>query len=112
MKWYSQLYVGEKAKKKKNTIIRKLKINAGMRNVYVITRASNSADLFDIISTVYLKQRTVRRNLPTIIGIAIGYEEALELVIAIIQETYRETGDVKVHQYLAEKVKRNTLRQR
>ena len=33
MKWYPYLYVGEGASKKKNKIIRKLKIGAGMIDV-------------------------------------------------------------------------------
>ena len=37
MKWYPYLYVGEGASKKKNKIIRKLKIGAGMIDVWVIT---------------------------------------------------------------------------
>ena len=41
MKWYPYLYVGEGASKKKNKIIRKLKIGAGMIDVWVITEAAN-----------------------------------------------------------------------
>ena len=48
MKWYPYLYVGEGASKKKNKIIRKLKIGAGMIDVWVITEAANGEDQFDI----------------------------------------------------------------
>lgn len=107
MKWYSELYVGETARKKKNRIIRKLKINAGMLDTYVITLAVNEHDLLEIISSVYLKQRAVRRNLPMIIGIACGYEEAVTLVTEIVEETYKQTGDFAVPAYLAKKAKEN-----
>ena len=36
MKWYPYLYVGEGASKKKNKIIRELKIGAGMFDVWVM----------------------------------------------------------------------------
>ena len=34
MKWYTDLYVGETARRRKKKIIRKLKVNAGMLDVY------------------------------------------------------------------------------
>lgn len=104
MNWYSGLYVSESAKRKQRKIIRKLKTNAGMLDVYLITFASNGVDLFDIISSAYLQQKAVRRNLPMILGIACGYEEAVELMALIVQETIQNTGSVNVRQYLAEKV--------
>ena len=54
MKWYPYLYVGEGASKKKNKIIRKLKIGAGMIDVWVITEAANGEDQFDILSSAWL----------------------------------------------------------
>ena len=73
MKWYPYLYVGEGASKKKNKIIRKLKIGAGMIDVWVITEAANGEDQLDILSSAWLKQRAVRKKLPMIYGIAKGY---------------------------------------
>ena len=70
MKWYPYLYVGEGASKNKNKIIRKLKIGAGMIDVWVITEAANGEDQFDILSSAWLKQRAVRKKLPMIYGIA------------------------------------------
>lgn len=61
MKWYPYLYVG-KVHQKKNKIIRKLKIGAGMIDVWVITEAANGEDQFDILSSAWLKQRAVRKS--------------------------------------------------
>ena len=105
MKWYPNLYVGKIAKKRQRTIIRKLKTNAGMLDVYLITMAANGRDIFDIISSSYLQQRSLRRNLPMIVGIACGYEEAVEPAADIVQEIYQKTKDVQVRSYLMEKVK-------
>lgn len=103
MEWYSGLYVGEAAGKKKKKIIRRLKINAGMVDVYVITLASNGTDLLDIISSASLKQTIIRRNLPLIVGIACGYEEAVEVAARVVRETYAQTGSFCVADYLTEK---------
>ena len=103
MKWYSELYVSENAQKKKNKILRKLKTNAGMLNIYLVTLAANPADMLDIISAAYLKQPAVRRNLPMIVGIACGYDEAVALVVKMLEDTLAATGEVCIPRYLAQK---------
>lgn len=91
---------GGKCIKKENKIIRKLKIGAGMIDVWVITEAANGEDQFDILSSAWLKQRAVRKKLPMIYGIAKGYEEAVDLVVQMAEETYRETGNGDILRYL------------
>ena len=81
-------------------IIRKLKIGAGMIDVWVITEAANGEDQLDILSSAWLKQKAVRRKLPMIYGIAKGYEEAVDLVVQMAEETYRETGNGDILRYL------------
>lgn len=109
MKWYPDLYVGRNASKKQKKIIRKLKANAGMLDVYLITFAANGKDIFDILSSAWLKQKAVRKNLPTIVGIASGYDEAVELASEIVMEAYRETGELQVVRYLMEKVRKERM---
>ena len=53
---------GKVHQKKKNKIIRKLKIGAGMIDVWVITEAANGEDQFDILSSAWLKQRAVEKS--------------------------------------------------
>ena len=103
MEWYSKLYVSDTAKKKKSKIIRKLKTNAGLLNVYVITLSANRQNLLEIIAASYIKQAVVYRNLPMIVGIACSYEEALELVSQIVEETYQQTGAFNVSKYLKDR---------
>ena len=107
MKWYPHLYVGEEAAKKKNKILRRLKIGAGQIDVWVITEAANGVDQFDILSSAWLKQRAVRKKLPMIVGIAKGYEEAVDLIVQMAEETYRETGSGDIKSYLRSKCSKN-----
>ena len=44
-----------------------------MLNIYLVTLASKGKDLFDILPSHLLKQKALRRNLPMIVGIAVGY---------------------------------------
>lgn len=104
MKWYPYLYVSESAKAKEKKIIRKLKTGAGMLDIWLITEASNGVDVFDIISSGWLKQPAVRRNLPMIIGIAKGYDEAVELVRKIVEEACTQTGTPDIKSYLKKRL--------
>jgi hypothetical protein len=69
-------------------------------NIYLITLAANGQDLLDILDSAFLQQKAVRRTLPMIVGLAKGYEEAVELVRQIVEETYTQRGDCKVPLYL------------
>ena len=99
MKWYRNLYVSDSIGDKANRIKWKINHNAGTISVYVIAFASNSQNLLDIIPALELMQMKI-------IGLAKGYEDALELVRTIIDETYQNTGDVDVWKYLKEERRR------
>ena len=109
MKFYPLLYVSPTLEKKKEKIIRKLKINIGLRGVFILTLASNGRDLFDIMDAAYVKQKALRRNLPMIIGIAASHGEALSMAIRIIEEAISETGTVDVKQYLKNQLKKEGI---
>lgn len=100
LKWYKNLYIGENAKKDHHKMIWKIKIKKKQEDVYLITLASNDKNILDIIETSQLEQEIVRRNCPLIVGIALGYADALELVQKIVEETYQTQGNVDIRKYL------------
>lgn len=104
MKWYRELYVGESAKKKQYEIIWKVKHGIGMLNVYLITLPSNDKNLLDIFKASVLKQKHFRnvifRKDIYIVGIACGYDEAVELSADIVNDIYNKTKTFKVKDYL------------
>jgi hypothetical protein len=100
MKWYRKLYIGETARKKRYQIVWKVKHRAGMLGVYLITLSSNEENLLDIFDSSILLQPYYKKEDIFIVGIACGYDEAIEIVTRIIDELYRETGDFKIRQYL------------
>jgi len=102
MKWYSKLYVSESIGKKASRIKWRINHNAGCISVYVIAFASNPKNLLEIIPAWNLLQKAYPKKDLKIIGLAKGYDEALELVRQIIEETYAKTSDVDVWHYLKE----------
>ena len=83
--WYKNLYVGDTAKKKQKKWMRRIE-----------NKKAVPGDL--------LLQPAVRRNCPMIVGLAVSREEAFELVEAIALETYRETGEVKIREWLLNRI--------
>lgn len=108
MKWLKHLYTGESVSGKERKLKWKINHNAGTINIYVIAFASNKENLLDIIPATELMQKAYPKKNMHIIGLAKGYDEALELVRDIIEETYAATGDVDVWKYLKENRRNET----
>ncbi|MCI7322704.1 MAG: hypothetical protein MR508_05250 [Lachnospiraceae bacterium] len=102
MEWYRNLYASDSVAGKVNRIKWKINHNAGMVSVYVIACPSNPNNLLDIIPARELMQKSYPKRNMIIIGLAKGYQDALELVRRIIDETYQNTGTVDVRAYLKE----------
>ena len=100
LKWYKKLYIGDNSKKKARATVRKLNQGRLVLSYYVITLASNEKNLLDFFPASQLKQKAFRSCCPMIVGLADGYEEALQLVQKIIEETYESQEDTDVRTYL------------
>ena len=96
LKWYKKLYIGDNAKKKAKATVRKLNQGRLVLSFYVITLASNEKNLLDFFPASQLKQKAFRSSCPMIED----YEEAMQLVQKIIEETYDSQGNTDVRTYL------------
>ncbi|MGN0291190.1 MAG: hypothetical protein ACI4C5_04605 [Lachnospiraceae bacterium] len=103
MIWYDDLYVSENIEKKADKIKWKIKHNAGLLQMYVITLACNSQNLLEIISTKELMQKNYPKKNLVIVGMAKGYEEAVTIAATIIVETMNELGNTDVKKYLSKR---------
>ena len=99
MRFLKEMYVGEGIKNKQK-VMWKLKHGAGMLDIYVISLATNESDQLDCMKCCYFKQKAIRDSIGTIVGLAKGYSEAQKLMIAMIEEAFRETGSANVKEYL------------
>ena len=98
MIWYKYLYLGETAKKHRFSILQKLRLGKVQPGVHVITPASGGHNLLDILPAYVLRQNYYREQADLlIVGVGASYQDAVETVGRIVDETYRETGgfDVK-----------------
>lgn len=103
MIWYDDLYVGESIIHKKNKIKWKIRHNAGQLNIYVIALASNEKNLLDIIPSRELLQKGYPQKNLSIVGLAKGYDEAINVAVSIVDEVYRQTGTFALRAYLSQK---------
>lgn len=103
MTWYEDLYVGESIVHKTSKIKWKIRHNAGQLNIYVISLASNEANLLDIIPAQELLQKGYPKRDMHVIGLAKGYDEAVDVAVSIVDEVYRSTGAFDVRSYLRQR---------
>lgn len=101
MKFYKYLYIGSTIKDAQK-IKRKLRVNAGQLGIYVIALCKGR-DQLEIYHCALLQQRYYKKNPPHIIGIANGYEEAVEIIRQIAEETYKYNGDCDLKKYLLDR---------
>ena len=103
MRWYDDLYVGESIVHKTSKIKWKILHNAGQIDIYVIALASNPANLLDIIPAQELMQKAYPKKNLYIVGLAKGYQEAIETAAVIVKDVYEKTGTFAVSSYLLKK---------
>jgi hypothetical protein len=100
MIWHKNLYVSENIHHKQNKVIWKIKHGAGQIGIYIITLASNEANLLDIIPSTDLMFKAYPKSHLHVVGLAKGYDEALSVASTIIDEVYHMTGGFDVRYYL------------
>ena len=101
MEFFKNLYLGQNVtnvtKIKKQILNRSIFVNA-----YVITLALNE-DQLEIYDAKILRQTYYQLNPRTIVGIASDYDEALQLILQIIEESFLHGYEGKLKSYLIER---------
>jgi hypothetical protein len=91
MKWYRDLFVGQKAGQNTEEIISRAERMDFARGLYLITLASNGNDQLDLVRAASIVGKTnAVRHMPLIVGIAIGKNEAVEVAMEIARCVYVE----------------------
>ena len=103
MKYYSTLYMSEKLIPKKEEIISKLENNTLQFEIYLIVLAKGKQNHLEIFNSVLLIQKTMPKEEVFVVGIANGYQEALELVEKITREVYDVTRGTDIKNYILQK---------
>ena len=99
LKWIRNYYVGEDVKNPGRARARII-VGTFVPGVYVVTLSDNPGNILEILSTAELMQASVRAICPPVVGLANGRDGAIRMVQEIVEEVYRETGDLKIREYL------------
>ena len=99
--WHSHLYLDEEMKARGIDALRQC-LDSGQpaENAYIITLASNPKDQLDIVHTLFLRQNTLCRLLPPVVGVAATRKGAESLIISILEDTMRNTQTTDMRAYL------------
>ena len=103
MKYYSNLYVSERLKKKKDKVIARLERRKIQPDLHVILLPECDHNQLEIVNAVYLLRPGYPREDRMVVGIAKGFDEAAELIEKISREVYDATGDLKIRDYIQAK---------
>lgn len=99
MRWYERLYVGEKAKKDRFSILRAVRTGKSS-GYYILTPASNPKNMLDIYPALTLNQPYYKEQDLLIVGVAADYRDAALLAGRIIGDVYKKTGGYDVTGFL------------
>lgn len=99
MRWYERLYVGEKAKKFRYSVIQAVRERRPL-GYYVLTSAVNEKNLLELYPAVTFSLPYYRDQDLLIVGVALDFEDAARLSARIIDEVYRKTGGFDVKAFL------------
>jgi hypothetical protein len=102
MRYYKHLYVAEGLRKKEK-IIRKLNNNKLQMNIHVITLANNEKNQLEIYHSMVFLQPNFPYDDLFVVGLAKGYEDAVEMVEEIAQEVYNKTKGADIRSYILER---------
>lgn len=97
--WSEKLYIGKKMARGYKWARWKLSHGRPVRNVFLITEPTNADNLFDVLPSKellfpYHKRREIR-----VYGIAKNHGEAMEMVTRMVEDMYRDTGELCSKEY-------------
>lgn len=105
MKYYCHLYISDTLAEKKEEILDKLEHDKFQFNKYLIVFAQNPKEQLEFYQTSLLLQKIYKKEELFIVGIADGFEGALELIEQITQEVYEHTKGADIRSYLQDRQK-------
>ena len=98
MKFYRHLYVSDSIRNLEK-VKWKLRHNAGQITIYIIALAK-SDDQRDIFHCSLLQQRFYDKKDLFVVGLASGYGEAVDMVVALTEKVAAETGGADIKKYI------------
>ena len=99
MKYIDNLYYGDKASK--NKLFTKWCLSYGRhKGTYVLTLPRYNGGILEIRKLSNLRHIYYKKYPLTVVGVALGYRDAVELAARIVRETYEKNGSFDVQGFL------------
>lgn len=102
MRYYKHLYLADGIKKKEK-VIQKLEEKKLQMNIHVITLARNEKNQLEIYNSMVFLQPDFPHDDFFVVGLAKGYEDAVEMVEEIAWEVYNKTKGADIRSYILER---------
>lgn len=105
IEWYKNLYVSPSAGKQKKKIMWKVTHKAGLLDTYLIILPHNGNNQLEILNSSQLLQRHYNDLTTYVVGIAVGYEEALSLIELMVNDIMIEKQEKNMRNYFERELK-------
>ncbi len=100
MTWWKHLYMGDKAARWRPRLLEGIRRGGRMPGVYVITLPESGNHIFDIRPVSLLTKEEREDNGFLILGTALGYGEACQVVRQMVDDMYQATGAFNWQHYM------------
>ena len=100
MKWYRELYISENLYPDSRKVIDKIRKGKFTPGIYLIALPQNEENMLDVYPLLELRQKYYKKKELYVVGIARGYDEAIELVSSMVMDVYEATKDANVKKYI------------
>ena len=105
IEWYKKLYVSSSAQNDKKKIMWKVTQKAGLLDTYLIILPQNGNNQLEIINSSELLQKHYNKLTTYVVGIAVGYEEALGLVEQMVNDIMIKKQEKNIRDYFERELK-------
>lgn len=102
MKYYSQLFISEELRDKKEKLMDMIERNQILFHIYLLVVPYDSEEQLEIYDVSLNHQASIKNANNLVVGIANNYYDALILVEEIVKKVYTETGTAHIKDYFME----------
>lgn len=103
IEFYRDLMISSLWQTRRVEMIRKLKGKKLPRGAYVLTLAQGEQNQLEFFEASLLRQKIFDRQKLFVVGIADGYESALEMTEELTRKVYENTGSADLRKFITER---------